>query len=831
MRNPEIRNQILYGLPKDINDDIRDQLTNSIDDVSSYFDRLKNNKASDSIFGSKDKNKSKLTNQGSGVYSDSFYYTNLANMINGDNRFVEECGSMLDAIASKNRKYYSIIKDYQIMDILIPQINRVIMFLVNECISPDVNNMHTFDIKYNSQNNKDNIGKEIDRIRDELGLDADLRTVYTNRLKLGREYRIVNDYNESYNDALELLQQARVNETAGVTLTEGFNNILAPLTDRIDDITVTLNETCFTEDNFSQDTNGNKSGPQELDITINLNEMNIEINKSPIVDDLKDARTSIMNETVMMYSKNNARDMIFNRNGCSLNEASQVIDKDRLTTIINTLKKKQLQRCMIRRPDPAKMFKLTAAGRDIGYIYTEDIDTAKSKTVNVAQALKDRLLKARVTNMNQSFSDAEDIIAKQLSEKIIKCFDPNIGINRIEDIDLLQNYFVSSGIVNGNKKITFYYKDDIFDMSRPDDSILTNAVFFTKLYSTLMMNNVLTKILRGRGRQIHTVNMGVSPMVKKYVVNAMAALTMPENNLGTLHGSFEQLLNPLNSASDIVIPSEDDSTKYIQTDYIEGQNVDMDNDFLKFLLNSIVSSFGLDPAVLDATNGNIQFAKTLTMESVQICILILNEQNTLAKAWKAYVLKCLDIEGSDALKSAISSGLVDVKFFAPKSLTLQMSVDEINNAKNYADAVADLIPIFNLDGPEIEARRNSFIYEIVKDNTNVDWAKIDKIDAEAAIASTDIEMWNKIFETIRSYKENTQNRDYDTMSKEDLEDSNMMTADNDDGSSELGDDEGYAPGADEGTPEEGGAEENTGDEELPSEDELNAGLDIDDDEF
>ena len=93
-------------------------------------------------------------------------------------------------------------------------------------------------------------------------------------------------------------------------------------------------------------------------------------------------------------------------------------------------------------------------------------------------------------------------------------------------------------------------------------------------------------------------------------------------------------------------------------------------------------------------------------------------------------------------------------------------------------------------------------------------------------------MWNKIFETIRSYKEHTQNRDYDTMSKEDLEDGNMMTADNDDDSDELGDDEGYAPGADEGTPEEGGAEaEDTGDEELPSEDELNAGLDMDDDEF
>src|SRR5699024_1712424 len=147
----------------------------------------------------------------------------------------------------------------------------------------------------------------------------------------------------------------------------------------------------------------------------------------------------------------------------------------------------------------------------------------------------------------------------------------------------------------------------------PDDSILTNAVFFTKLYSTLMLNNVLTKILRGRGRQIHTVNMGVSPMVKKYVVNAMAALRMPESNLGTLHGSCEQLVNPLNSGSDIVKPSAAASARYLHPQYLHRQHVHMDADFLRFLLNSIVSSFGLDPAVQDAARGNIQFAKTLPM--------------------------------------------------------------------------------------------------------------------------------------------------------------------------------------------------------------------------
>ena len=49
MLSPEARNQILYGLPKDVSDDIRDALTAGIDDISSYFEQLKDNKVSSNI--------------------------------------------------------------------------------------------------------------------------------------------------------------------------------------------------------------------------------------------------------------------------------------------------------------------------------------------------------------------------------------------------------------------------------------------------------------------------------------------------------------------------------------------------------------------------------------------------------------------------------------------------------------------------------------------------------------------------------------------------------------------------------------------------------------
>lgn len=110
-----------------------------------------------------------------------------------------------------------------------------------------------------------------------------------------------------------------------------------------------------------------------------------------------------------------------------------------------------------------------------------------------------------------------------------------------------------------------------------------------------------------------------------------------------------------------------------------------------------------------------------------------------------------------------------------------MSVDEINKRKTHAEAIADIIPLFNTaDGPEIDAMRTEFVFNMVKSNTNIDWSTIDLLENDAKIEAIDIDLQKQIIETIRSYKENTQNRDYDTMTQEDLQDDNMIAADNTD---------------------------------------------------
>lgn len=758
--NDKLLSTILNGVDMSLPDAARKALEQNIINVSNDLEATRVNRTSSAIIGKKAK---QTSTKNLDPTSDAEVYTNIAEMINGTNKDIGGFNSLLDSLYAKNKKGYAILKDYELMPILIPQINRVLMFLVNECLSPDIQNDKTFTVKFLDERDPDRVQEDIDAIKKEMKLDNMLRDVYMNRYKLGREYYLVVDYNKTFDHMIDMMEQKQLNEsTSTLSDMDYLDRQYSVLTTIIDeaacDIRINTIVDPTTRDGYSGTRLEKEAHDiQESVVSLSFDQLNIQIERSPIAKYVKEAHGELISEAYSQYRMD--RIMSTMTHIGNLNEA--VADTSNLSKLVTDMRKKKLKRCMIERLDPARVFKLRIGGKTIGYFYINDINESSSNVVNFAQALKDQLLKSRATNLNAATASAEEVISKQIAEQIINKFDPNIGINRIEDIDLLHDYVRNNEIYRGNKKITFYYEDEIYDMSRADDSILINGVFFTKLYATLLLNNIITKVLRGRGRQIHTVKMGVSPSVKRYVQNAMATLTMPETNLGTLHGSFEQIMNPFNSASDIVIPTDDESDRFITTDYIPGQDVDMNDEFLRSMLNAIVSSFGLDSAVIDATTGNLQFARTLSMESLQICNSIRNEQQDTHDSWESMCLEVFRIMGNDATKKAIEQERVKVQFFEPKSLILQNTIEELNNAKSYAEAIADIIPEFNQsDDATSESRRNKFVYRLVKERTNMNWSAIEDALKEVNIDFLSDEMEAYIRKTISEYKENVKEEMY-----------------------------------------------------------------------
>ena len=750
----EILNQLIYGNPNDISDELQRKMEKSLKNASKTFDNIRLNTESKSIYSRKNKPAPDV-NDG----SISKYFTDIKSLINDDNKVTQEFGGMLNILYEKNKKYFSLIKDYETMPILVPQINRVIMFLVNECISPDVQNSNNFVLKVTECQDAKEIQAEINKIRTEYRLDTLLREVWNNRLILGREYYITHDYNESFDNFQKILEKQTLNENiAHMDPTDYIDTIKDTLTIKINDLDFHINENVI---NSKQD--------------LKFDDLNIIIEKSSLVSDLDSVKEQYLAESISnKYSASNIMNNIINCDGIINEDFSMTsdtpIDRERLDSIVKKLKSKKLRRGSIERLDPARTFKLEVGGKVILYLYITNIDETNTdrNLINFAQSLKDRLLKSKMANINSDAIDAKELITKTLATRIINSFDPSINVSRMEDIDLLHDFIINNEIYKGNKKITVYYPDEIYDMSRPNESILTNAVFFTKLYIMLMLNNVQTKILRGRGRQIHTVNLGISTNARRYLEYAMQALTSPESNLGTLNGSFEQLLNPLYSSPDIVIPAEDGGQQFIQTDYIEGQNVDMDDEFLKWIVSSIITTFGLDAAVLDATNGNLQFASTLSMESAQISNLIRCDQLDLLPEWERMILKILEIAGSDNLRNAIVNNVIYVDFYTPKSNIVKTTTDELNNSKNYADTLADSIPELNTDSEDVQDIRTQFVNIVVRDKTNVDWQFVDDALDRAKSQAKMIKAKKDAHELSQSAVDNMEEKDYDDITEEDL---------------------------------------------------------------
>ena len=757
----------------------------SVVELSRRLEKARTNRTTTNQLGGSSTTSKPTTSYGNG---DTQMFTTISELVNGNTRDFAGFGTVLENLYAKNKKYFSIIKDYEIMPILIPQINRVLDFLVNECLSPDIQNETTFSMKYEGQEDRGGIQEDIDKIREEMKLDQQLRDVYMNRYKLGREYNALEDYNKTFDKMLQQLKKKRLNEaTVGMSDYDYLESLTKNLRTVINEVSVkphisVINEAADTYADVNDRPKGQNNGQarqiiEEKAIDLNLQNLNIVVERSPVIQMLENAQAELLHEEYAKYKSQRffEDDGIMSGFDNALNEAI-TLDTSKLEQIVTSMKNKKLKRCTSIHFDPAKLFKLKVGGKVIGYFYVTDINEGSSNMVNFAQALKDQLMKTRATNLQTATQSAEEVIAKELAERIIKAFDPNLGISRVEDIDLMHDFIRNNEIYRGNKKLTFYYEDEIYDMSRANDSILTNAVFFTKLYATLLLNNIMTKVLRGRGRQIHTVRIGVSPNVRRYIDNAMASLAMPEHNLGTMHGSFEQVLNPFNSASDIVIPTEEDNEQYIRTDYIPGQDVDMNDDFLRTLLNSIVTSFGLDSAVIDATNGNLQFARTLSMESLQISNAVKNEQQDLHPSWERYCLDILRIMGNDSTKAAVEQNQIKIEFYEPKSLIIQNTVEDLNQVKGLADNLADTIPELNVEGSE--ASRAAFIWAVVKDNSNIDFSRFEKLLEDVGVNGVGDQIKSEIRAIVQEMINNTTTVDYgDDLTPEEQELMNMKDDD------------------------------------------------------
>lgn len=678
--NSDMVNYLSRGTRSDISDTLLTVLYDKFDDISKSYDRAAEVKMW--------KN-SKISQDGKSV-SESDYNT-LSSYINGNDDVLESFSKDFEDLAKKNDKFYSLLEDYKMMPMMVPQINRVLQFIINETISPDIKSDDNF--KIHSLIDDAETLKQIRDVRTELGLDKMLRDIVKNRYIVGRSYKRVIDYMETFTEIEAALKGGGIiNES--ISVNEGIDNIAE-----------------FMENNIG------KPFTESVSIADNLS-IDIEYELDPDYEIFKSFKGDMIRESIGLTKRGSWKDRI-SSNGqfVKINESisSDSSFGEKYIKLMEKYKDGRIKRCSIDDMDPARTFKIKASGRTIGYLYVSDTRNKYS-----GDLIRDRLLKNVKTNKNE-FDAARRKAVDAIAASIIANADHKVGITDIEELDLLHDFIMNTKLYNGDKKIKFYHKDDVFDFSRGDESILTDAVYYSKLLSSLLTSNIFVKILRGPGRQFHTVNMGVSASGKRYANSAINTLSQPEQRAAGIRGPFKTIFNSIYSANDIVYPSEDGAEKFINSEIIDGFNVDMDSDIIKYLLSAIINSFGIDSGVLDVVNNNVDFAKTITMISMQLVTFIKNEQNEFIAEFERFVreiIRC-SIEGFNTKD-------ISVSMFRPNSAILALSNDELNNAKNFADQMLEIYPQFSMY-KEDESFTTVFTYNLIKEWVNIPDSELDDI--------------------------------------------------------------------------------------------------------
>jgi len=629
----------------------------------------------------------------------------------------QELVSEMEKILEANNRYYTLLRDYELMPSLVSKIVRVLQFLVSETLSPDIRTGGNYKHVLSGNYINDTIQKEMDDIRKELRLDKIVAKIVKDRYHVGHVYYRVVDYEETFKTVVDVLSKNNIiNESAS------FDDILK--CDGLEDDHISsiglLNENYTigpksTEVDFTD---------VDLDIDIEFSSMYEKtesfknyLNEQKLgLDPFSDKYGSILNESIFSDDDRsilNESVVTFGNNISYQDETEKKIEK-----VSRDLLKGKLNRCSVEKLDPGKMFVIKASGRIAGYFYMKNKD-AKQEDV-----IKQRLTKSKAKSGTKNmYNETKRKVISTLAKNLIDTTKDKTGLSVIENVDLIHDYIANSGLLDGGKKLIFYRPDEIFDFSRTDGSILIDAVYNTKLYASLRNNNISTKILKGRGRTIYTVNMGASNVPSKYINNAINSLAAPESRIASFSAPFDRILNPYNSASDIIIPSEGGTDPVITADIIDGQRVDQDEETLTELETSIINSFGLDSAVIDTTNGNVDYARTLTMISKQIATQCRGEQDEINPELERFINK-IDSISIPGYRELVSAGKVEVYMYRPKSLELTMSQDELGAAVSFANSVADADPYISVMDNDLY--RNMFIYEIVKDYVNIDLDKFQR---------------------------------------------------------------------------------------------------------
>jgi hypothetical protein len=566
------------------------------------------------------------------------------------NKLIEDDTGLVNDIFYSESDRLTFYRNYEMVYDLIPQMSKALDTIVDNVMSPDDFTKNMFNIFFdgvsiNSSFDADDIGttaaKNIRDLDSKYDIEGKAQEIIRNVLKKGDQFIAVLKLEKEINKILDDPTSAFKKEDSSIDYK--LNGGLVELED-LD----SLRESEMYAGLF-----------QDYDEKIKILENKVKkIDKEEDKKNLNDKeRKALENKLIESLSiriaecVNNNIEFTGDNNSLILSEATMIQEDFKREAERKKVKNNkaggskkdekstdfQLPGSVIKILDPERVVKLESDGVCYGYYYVEKADDENFGK----EPIRDRQSSVGLGMVQMATGGGIDMTKNIKAEVINNIFVKNIAkkidknfIMQNKDFKyLIYNLLKQGYIIEKKIKISYLGPDEVVHFyvnkyKEYGNGIFRNILFAAKLYLATLTSTFMAKLTRAPEHRIFYIEVGLDEDAEGAVQEFVRNIKNKEIKMNDLT-DINTVLSNAGQFQDIYIPVMR-GEKPVEIDTLPGMDVDINNDFLEYLLKAMISGIGIPSSFLGLSD-EVEFMRSLAMQNGQFVRMVVNLQKVFGE--------------------------------------------------------------------------------------------------------------------------------------------------------------------------------------------------------
>lgn len=444
----------------------------------------------------------------------------------------------------------------------------------------------------------------------------------------------------------------------------------------------------------------------------------------PVIEEGAESLTFYANEYLTEDAKANSNSYknIFNQVNGHKKKESGIFDDPNDTGEFSNIGD-----CYFKLLEPTTIIPIKIMNTTIGYYYVQEEDITP-----LEGAISSTLYFTKFDENRR-----ENTIIDAIASKVVRSFDKKFLEDNIKFKEAIVDCFQYYNLNEKRLKFQFIPAEYIQTFKIDEDpngngqSMIKKSLFYAKLYLMLLLFKIMSIILYSNDTKVNYIKQsGIDKNVANKVQEIARIKQSRQINITDLF-SYTTLINKVGNGNEMYVPVGRSGERPIETDILQGQDVQLNSDLLEMLKNSYILATGVPAAIVNYLN-EADFAKVVEQNNTKFNGRVVNYQldfnNSITELYQKLLRWSTKID-----ENAISNFQFALQ--PPKATSINTKGELIGQFQTLSDFLVNSLyedPSQALDAEDLQSEIREFRKLLIEDQLPMlDMDKINKMKEKA----------------------------------------------------------------------------------------------------